>query len=130
MVVGAACPSLDCADLRHAPLTWVTATARLSGCSFDAPASLPAHSTGEVEVEVTASTPPNAIVVWWELDVGGGATLSSGVDSATHWRQLILPLEERWRRPLAPGSRATLRWEASAAEECVRVSVEQAQLVQ
>ena len=32
--------------------------------------------------------------------------------------------------PLAPGSRATLRWEASAAEACVRVSVEQVQLVQ
>ena len=114
-IVRALEPGRVCADLRRATLAWVTATARLWGCSFDAPASLPTHATGEVEVEVTASTPPNAIVVWWELDVGGGATLSSGVDSATHWRQLIIPLVELWRRPLAPGSRATLRWEVSAA---------------
>ena len=121
-IVRALEPGRVCADLRHTRLSWVTESTRLWGCSFDAPASLPTHATGEAEVEVTASTPPNAIVVWWELDVGGGATLSSGVDSATHWRQLVIPLDERWRRPLAPGSRATLRWEVSAEEECVRVS--------
>ena len=53
-IVRALEPGRVCADLRRAPLTWVTATARLWGCSFDAPASLPTHATGEVEVEVTA----------------------------------------------------------------------------